>query len=655
MEYFSRIFYITLYLRDVVSEQLDQCEEPCRKMKNDVPSSTNSKLSEYVRSSLNYKVDPCDNFYQFACGNWKSNAPPPESLYDETSSLYLHMDRYTEQKRAAIMTEKVFTSKAITQARVFYSNCFHAEEDWRSRNTSGIHYLTEKINTLGVFPMISHDQAKTDEFLRNMDHTTLLSYFNRNRTIVRHLVPTVVEDINALKAPTLTIKLITSDVGVEFKSTQAAADIKKLINFMRSLYSIPKITMDDYAYLRNVTSFDSKLRVKLSDVDRMVTKINYTKYLLEITPVEVHDVIKSDPPAKIHSFSYTKKLNRLLKRTGKRTFANFVITFYILHHVPMLDKRYRDLLKDFMKKLNVPSLVDRRKICFDIANKYFPLPILAMHVRLNFENVSKEIVGDLTSRLKDAFVEEITNNPWMDKEFKAAAANKIDKISEKLLYDDIAFDDNLLDNEYTKEIAVEHAPFLQMLDKFDHINQEKMFVKLVKPVNEVELASNIYYYDQAGANAYFFQNGNALIIPLSMAHFPFYDDNFPRSYLFGSFGFIVGHEISHSIDSVGIYFNEKGETVPWVKPEWYQQFNNRTSCFIRQYDGELIPPLNQRLDGQRTLSENIADTEGLKITYKAYKTYQKEHGEEARIKNIEDFSNDQLFFIAFALVRSRTL
>ncbi|VDL70791.1 unnamed protein product [Nippostrongylus brasiliensis] len=275
MEYFSRIFYITLYLRDVVSEQLDQCEEPCRKMKNDVPSSTNSKLSEYVRSSLNYKVDPCDNFYQFACGNWKSNAPPPESLYDETSSLYLHMDRYTEQKR----------------------------------------------------------------------------------------VPTVVEDINALKAPTLTIKLITSDVGVEFKSTQAAADIKKLINFMRSLYSIPKITMDDIAYLRNVTSFDSKLRVKLSDVDRMVTK---------------------------------------------------------------------------------------------------------------------------------------------------AAANKIDKISEKLLYDDIAFDDNLLDNEYTKEIAVEHAPFLQMLDKFDHINQEKMFVKLVKPVNEVELASNIYYYDQAGANAYFFQNGNAL-------------------------------------------------------------------------------------------------------------------------------------------------
>ncbi|CAJ0605236.1 unnamed protein product [Cylicocyclus nassatus] len=50
----------------------------------------------------------------------------------------------------------------------------------------------------------------------------------------------------------------------------------------------------------------------------------------------------------------------------------------------------------------------------------------------------------------------------------------------------------------------------------------------------------------------------------------------------------------------------------------------------------------------RTAEENFADTQGMKLIYKAYQNAKKREGSEPRLKSIPYFSEDQLFFLATA-------
>lgn len=56
------------------------------------------------------------------------------------------------------------------------------------------------------------------------------------------------------------------------------------------------------------------------------------------------------------------------------------------------------------------------------------------------------------------------------------------------------------------------------------------------------------------------------------------------------------------------------------------------------------------MNGMTTLGENMADNGGLQQAYKAYRRYTHTHGEEKRLPGLQQYSPDQLFFIAFARV-----
>jgi endothelin-converting enzyme len=89
----------------------------------------------------------------------------------------------------------------------------------------------------------------------------------------------------------------------------------------------------------------------------------------------------------------------------------------------------------------------------------------------------------------------------------------------------------------------------------------------------------------------------------------------------------------------------------WWNDNTFSAFENKTSCFVDQYSKYAIPidGKEMNVNGLLTLAENIADNGGLYTAYQAWKRQPSGTpvGNE-RLKGMEKFTNEQLFFITYA-------
>ena len=98
------------------------------------------------------------------------------------------------------------------------------------------------------------------------------------------------------------------------------------------------------------------------------------------------------------------------------------------------------------------------------------------------------------------------------------------------------------------------------------------------------------------------------------------------------------------------YADENGVLRDWWDDTTLKNFNSKTQCFVNQYanftvTGSDSEPLH--VNGQLTLGENIADAGGLTASYAAWKDRDHEKPNPG-LPGLEEFSKDQLFFIAYA-------
>lgn len=78
------------------------------------------------------------------------------------------------------------------------------------------------------------------------------------------------------------------------------------------------------------------------------------------------------------------------------------------------------------------------------------------------------------------------------------------------------------------------------------------------------------------------------------------------------------------------------------------EFAVRKECFIEQYNGFCEPESMERLDGKRTVIENIADNTGLMLAYRAYRNWNKKFANKRQNLIGLGYTWDQLFWISAA-------
>ena len=118
--------------------------KPCSKTKQTTCVTEGCINAAYhMFHSMNRSVDPCENFYEYACGGWVENNPIPESK--SFWGVYSVLEEDNERIVKQILTGSSLTSEATQKAKKFYDACM----DESTINKVGSQPLLDIINGLG--------------------------------------------------------------------------------------------------------------------------------------------------------------------------------------------------------------------------------------------------------------------------------------------------------------------------------------------------------------------------------------------------------------------------------------------------------------------------------------------------------------------------
>ena len=326
------------------------------------------------------------------------------------------------------------------------------------------------------------------------------------------------------------------------------------------------------------------------------------------------------------------KLSGLVASEPLQTWKDYLTFHAIDENADLLPKAYADLSFEFHGHTlqGTPKQRDRWKRAISLTNSDLGDAVGQIYVARYFPASSKAQVKQMAANLLAAFDERIDTLDWMTAATKQKAKAKIATMRVGVGYPetwrDYASLNIRLDDALGNHLRAE---------EFEYRHQR---AKLDQPVDRGE-----WWMTPQTVNAVNLPLQNALNFPAAILEAPFFDPKADAAVNYGAIGATIGHEISHSFDNDGAEFDAEGRLANWWTPEDHAHFKAATARLIAQYSAyEPLPGLH--INGEQTLSENIADVSGLTIAYIAYR--KSLGGKPAPV--IHGLTGDQRFFLAYA-------
>jgi len=255
------------------------------------------------------------------------------------------------------------------------------------------------------------------------------------------------------------------------------------------------------------------------------------------------------------------------------------------------------------------------------------------YVQAKFGGDSKARAVDLTKEVLGAMDVELDHLPWMDAATRTAAKQKLAKMAYLVGYPDAW-------RHY--DFAISRTDFAANLDAARRWELARQLGKIGKPVDRHDWAMT-----PPTVNAYYDPSLNELVLPAGQLQAPFFGRTFHPAVNFASTGGgTIGHEMTHGFDDEGSQFDGAGNLRDWWSKATKEQFAAAGTCVAEQYaQYEAVPGV--KLDGKLTLGENIADNGGVKLGYEAYHAWRDRQATPVTRK-VGDYTDDQLYFLAYA-------
>ncbi|CAG7659414.1 unnamed protein product [Allacma fusca] len=610
-----------------------------------------------ILQSMDETVDPCKDFYKFACGRWIRSNPVPESKgsWDQFDILTTQLSRNVKEILERPMDLEDYI-RPVAIAKEMYQICMEQEnydgiEDLRRLISSYLSDIDKDYNNLGktlgklrrdtaddgngflISVYVDLEQVKNDQNVIYVDSPSLSlaqPYFlDGNSTKFKEAYTELIGTLWPIVFPEDKNNTGIADEIVNFSTLLAKSIVRQedRRNWTK-LYNPMKLEQ-----LMNITS-----QAKMLDWEVTLTEVfeNIPEYSKNITNWKDVTIIVRD-------LSYFENLGQILKDTDPELIKKFLKWCLIFDYAEESSSVLRQVFFQYIQKtkgLKYPE--PRWKQCSDWIKDKLGMAVSYHYVRENFDDGAKERVEKMVEDVRNAFYEILTELDWIAEETRIIAEEKAKKMRAFIAYPDFLKNNVSVLLEYYKELKMPGHPshlrnYLQVISW----TSTRLLKEITKPRDATRWRSHA-----AVVNAYYFSNYNSIYFPAGILQIPFY--GYPIEALnYGAIGWVMGHEITHGFDDEGRQTDADGKLSNWWDKWTLEHFSKKAQCFIDQYGNYFAPQANITLNGINNQGENIADNGGMQQAYRAYQYYKSRHGDENRLPGLE-YSPEQLFFIAFA-------
>lgn len=616
------------------------------------PGRDEQSVADTVLAAMDRSADPCENFYEYACGSWLRTASIPldRSKYIKSFSVVHDMIQLMvkELLEGDLQGKKNGKQqKVVSKPAGFYSSCI---------DQMGIGGL----NTLFVADLRDHFSAISD----SVSVFSLLAKLHMRKSAGFFDVSTGIDEREPDK---YALYFGQGGLGLPHKDNYFStkdADVKirdqyvKLIGTMLTAAGksrlIPRKGHDVLAdqilqmetKLANVTLLPEDLR----DPEKSYNKVKVStfpeefgmqQYLQSIGVDEktIESKVVIDNPA------FFQALKEIMIQLNKDESIKRVVRGYLAFHLirgaakqGLMGKNlYEETFKFSQLVYGTKQLPEQWKFCQTLTNRYLGEAVGEAFVQRHFPENRKDVAQGLATEITRSFGDTLKGQTWMDEKTRNAAMDKLSGIQWKVGYSEKldTYDDVIVSRSFQLNVksASEHR-------------WKKKIEKLGKPIDKTE-----WFMLPQEVNAYYSPSRNEMVFPSGILQQPFFSDAYPDAMNYGSIGAVIGHEMSHGFDDQGRKYDKTGKLTSWWSKASVTQYTDKAKCYIDLFDTYKPRDVDIHVKGNLTLGENLADTNGVAVAYRAFKSTANNTEDGIPPPNkvlARELSNDQLFFVAYA-------
>jgi putative endopeptidase len=583
---------------------------------------------------IDRSVNPCVDFYKFACGNWiKQNPiPPDQSRWDVYAKLTTDNQKYLW----SILEEASKPSAGRTANQQKIGDYFGACMDETAAEKAGAAPLGPDMDAIaglkrlsGLPPLLAHLHLESSQTSPIFGFSSSQDYADSSRVIA-------FATAGGLGLPDRDYYVKTDAKSQETRA-KYVEHVAKMFTLLGDAPARANAEAQTVMAIETALAKASLTRVEQREPHNLFHKLTAPQ-LAALTP-SFHwpsywaaSGLPAQAEINVTEPKFFEEVERQLKTRSLADWKAYLRWHLASNDAPFLSSAFVRANFDFYRKYlrGVAELQPRWKRCVQYVDEDLGEALGQVFVQKTFDPATKARALADTKEIEKAMQNEIEQLTWMGPETKKQALAKLHAVVNKIGYPDKWRDYSSLN--------IVRGDLLGNQNRAAIFESKRQLDKIGKPVDRSE-----WQMTPPTVNAYYDPQMNDINFAAGVLEPPLFDPKMDDAPNYGNTGATIGHELTHGFDDEGRQFDAQGNLRDWWTKQDAAQFEKRAACVVDQYAQYTVVD-DIKLNSKLTEGEDVADLGGTVLAYIAWKNATRGQ----TLKAVDGFSPDQRFFIGMA-------